>query len=33
MEFQPDYRQIEKVLHNLRPERLPLYNFVLIRVY
>jgi uroporphyrinogen decarboxylase len=26
MEFQPDYRQIEKVLHNLRPERLPLYE-------
>lgn len=25
-EFQPDYRQIEKVLHNQRPERLPLYE-------
>lgn len=24
--FQPDYRQIEKVLHNKRPERLPLYE-------
>ena len=26
MDFQPDYRQIEKVLHNQRPERLPLYE-------
>ena len=26
MNFQPDYRQIEKVLHNQRPERLPLYE-------
>ena len=26
MEFQPDYRQIEKVLYNQRPERLPLYE-------
>jgi hypothetical protein len=26
MEFQPDYRQIEKVLHNQRPDRLPLYE-------
>jgi len=25
-EFQPDYRQIEKVLHNQRPESLPLYE-------
>jgi uroporphyrinogen decarboxylase len=24
--FYPDYRQIEKVLHNQRPERLPLYK-------
>jgi uroporphyrinogen decarboxylase len=26
MTFQPDFRQIEKVLHNQRPERLPLYE-------
>lgn len=26
MNFQPDYHQIEKVLHNQRPERLPLYE-------
>ena len=26
MEFQPDYRQIEKVLYNQRPDRLPLYE-------
>ena len=26
MSFKPDYRQIEKVLHNQRPERLPLYE-------
>lgn len=26
MNFQPDYRQIEKVLYNQRPERLPLYE-------
>jgi hypothetical protein len=26
MDFQPDFRQIEKVLHNQRPERLPLYE-------
>ena len=25
-EFQPDYRQIEKVLYNQRPDRLPLYE-------
>ncbi len=26
MDFQPDYRQIEMVLHNRRPDRLPLYE-------
>lgn len=26
MSFQPDYREIEKVLYNQRPERLPLYE-------
>ncbi len=26
MSFQPDYRQIEKVLYNKRPDRLPLYE-------
>jgi len=26
MKFEPDYRQIEKVLYNQRPERLPLYE-------
>lgn len=26
MSFQPDYRQIEKVLYNQRPKRLPLYE-------
>ena len=26
MQFQPDYRHIEKVLYNLRPERLPMYE-------
>lgn len=25
-DFQPDYRQIERVLHNQRPDRLPLYE-------
>ena len=25
-EFQPDFRHIEKVLHNQRPDRLPLYE-------
>lgn len=24
--FQPDYHHIEQVLHNQRPERLPLYE-------
>ena len=26
MDFEPDYRQIEKVLHNQRPARLPVYE-------
>jgi len=26
MDFEPDYRQIEKVLYNQRPERLPIYE-------
>ena len=26
MDFEPDYRQIEKVLHNQRPVRLPIYE-------
>jgi len=26
MDFQADFRQIEKVLHNIRPDRLPLYE-------